>query len=75
MNIREQILNILDEVNIIIDQEENIIDIDSIVFISLVIKLEETFNILIPDEFLDVNMVKNIPSLKIIINNLLVSNE
>jgi acyl carrier protein len=71
MNIYEKIFEIVDEINIIVDQDGNIIDPDSIVFISLIVRLEETFDVLIPDEFLDLSMAQSVSNLEIIIGNLM----
>lgn len=71
MNIRDQIIDIIDELNIITDQDENIIDTDSIAFLSLIVRIEETFGILFPNEFLDITVIQSINDLEIVVNNLL----
>lgn len=46
-------------------------DIDSIVFISLVLDLEEEFNIEIPDEYLLMSTFSSIDNITLIINKLI----
>ena len=62
--------------NIIIEKIElnekgEIEDIDSIVFISLVLDLEEEFNIEIPDEYLLMSTFSSIDNITLIINKLI----
>jgi phosphopantetheine attachment domain protein len=67
MNIKNELLNIITDLGIVVDENETIQDIDSLTFVSLVVKIEEKFNITFPDEFLLLDMVKDISNLVIII--------
>ncbi len=67
MNIKNELLNIIADLGIVVDENETIQDIDSLTFVSLVVKIEEKFNITFPDEFLLLDMVKDISNLVIII--------
>ena len=51
-----------------INEKGEIEDIDSIVFISLVLDLEEEFNIEIPDEYLLMSTFSSIDNITLIIN-------
>ena len=54
-----------------INEKGEIEDIDSIVFISLVLDLEEEFNIEIPDEYLLMSTFSSIDNITLIINKLI----
>jgi len=50
----------LEENGIIVDQEGNLPDMESVVFISTVISIEEEFGIEFPDEYLNIAYFNNI---------------
>ena len=54
-----------------INEKGEIEDIDSVVFISLVLDLEEEFNIEIPDEYLLMSTFSSIDNITLIINKLI----
>ena len=59
-NEKDILMLCLEENGIIVDQEGNLPDIESIVFISTVISIEEEFGIEFPDEYLNISYFNNI---------------
>lgn len=52
MNIKKSILEVLEQVGIYIDNENQALDFDSLQYITLIVELEERFQISIEDEYL-----------------------
>ena len=75
MNTHGKILDIFDMMNIKADSDGDFTDIDSVAFVSLIVTIEETFNISFPDDLLYIDAVQSISNLEIIINNLLETTE
>lgn len=71
MNIREELLNILYELGIVVDNNGQLLDVDSILFITIIIRIEEKFNIIFPDDVLQLPLVNNINNLEIIVSNIM----
>ena len=67
MNIRDVLLELITDLGIEVDENGKICDIDSITFVSLIVRIEETFNIIFPDEFLLIEMVGDIRCLVTVI--------
>ena len=67
MNIKDFVLNLITELGIEVDENEIIRDVDSITFVSLIVRIEETFNITFPDEFLLLDLVSEVTNLVTII--------
>jgi acyl carrier protein len=47
---------------------------DSIVFVTMIIRIEEVFDIVIPDDMMNLSSIRTVDNLEIVIQNLL-SNE
>lgn len=71
MNIQEELFNIMNELGIDVGESGELLDLDSITFITMIIRVEETFGITIPDDLLMISLVNNIYNLETIIDNIL----
>lgn len=71
MNTKDIIIEKIELNGAEINEKGEIEDIDSIVFISLVLDLEEEFNIEIPDEYLLMSTFSSIDNITLIINKLI----
>ena len=71
MDIESKLIEIFNDYSIDIYNEQQVSDIDSIEYISLIIEIEDSFDIEIPDEFLDGNIFFNIDMLKSLILNMI----
>ena len=71
MSIKEELLEILDEYEITVQEDGHMDEVDSLSFVSLIIKLEEKYKIAFPDEILILESVKDINNLSIIIEQLI----
>ena len=71
MNIHNELILLLAEMNIVVDENGEFIDLDSVEFIAMIIRVEETFGITFPDDLLMMPLVNSINKLEIIINNVL----
>ena len=71
MNTKNIIIEMIELNGAGINEKGEIEDIDSIVFISLVLDLEEEFNIEIPDEYLLMSTFSSIDNITLIINKLI----
>ena len=77
MNTKQEIKNIMEEIgldvsdigNDDIDLSEYIVD--SLMFINFVVELENKFNVDLPDEYLDVDVLKSFNALSTLIEELL----
>ena len=73
--IRDAIIKELESIGIILEKEEDIdllsLEMDSMMFISFIVSLEDRFDIQIPDEFLQVDVMSSLDNLTKIIGNLL----
>ena len=74
MNIFDELIAIMDELGIAIEETGEFVDVDSITFIALIIRIEETFRIVFPDDLLVSSAIKNAHNLETIISNIM-SNE
>ena len=70
MNIYEELIVMLDELGVVIEENGEIVDMDSITFITMIIRIEETFGITFPDDLLNSSATHNIKNLERIIVNL-----
>lgn len=66
-NEKDKLVLCLEENGIIVDQEGNLPDMESVVFISTVISIEEEFGIEFPDEYLNITYFSNIDDILSII--------
>lgn len=64
--IESKVIEALNNIGILVDIEDfnsiNLKDyeMDSIMFVSFIVELEESFNIMIPDEYLSINQLTNL---------------
>lgn len=75
MNIHDELLTILNELGIIIKENGEFDNIDSITFITLIIRIEDTFGIMFPDDLLIGSVVKNVDNLETIITNIILNGD
>ena len=68
--IRERVMRCLEENGVIIDDDGNLPDIESVVFISTVLTIEEEFGIEFPDEYLSITYFSNIDDIIDTINGM-----
>jgi phosphopantetheine attachment domain protein len=71
MNIHETLNDVLDELGVVVGDDGQFSDLDSIAFITMIIRVEETFDIVIPDDFLNLSSISTVQNFEIIIRNLL----
>jgi len=71
MSIHDQIVEVINDLNITVDQNGTLLDVDSIIFLTLIVRIEETFSITFPDEFLNLELVQDLNKLETIVCNLL----
>ena len=71
MDVREKLDELFSSLNIIVDENGNMDQIDSISFISLIVGIEEEFGIEVPDEFLNYVTVQDISGLQMLVENLI----
>lgn len=77
MNIKQKVKNIMEEIgldvsdigNDDVDLSEYIVD--SLMFINFVVEIENTFNVDLPDEYLDVDVLKSFNALCTLIEELI----
>lgn len=75
-SIKKSLLVIFEEYGLQHDNEEIFYDdIESIVFVSVVISIEDYFNITIPDRYLEINIIFSLDILSTIIMEQLLINE
>ena len=74
MNIFDELIAIMDELGIAIEETGEFVDVDSITFIALIIRIEVSFGILFQDYLLVISEIKNDHNLETIISNIM-SNE
>ena len=67
MKVNDDLYRILNEYGVTITESGQLEDIDSITFITLIVKLEEVYKITFPDEILMLDSLKNIETLSTII--------
>lgn len=71
MNIHEELTVILDELGIFVGEAGEFVDIDSLTYITMIIRIEETFGIAFPDDLLSNSVTNNIKNLETIILNII----
>ena len=71
MDIHDKLLQIFNDYNIDITNVEELKEIDSIEYISIIVDIENSFNITIPDEYLSKNLFIEIDILEKLISNLI----
>ena len=80
-DVKLKIIEALNDVGILVDEEDfDVIDLreyemDSIMFVSFVVNLEEEFGINVPDEYLSLNQLANLNSVQYIIEELIKEKE
>lgn len=75
MNIHDELIVMLDELGVVTGEKGEFIDMDSITFITMVIRIEETFGISFPDDLLNSSAINTISNLETIIINVLSDGE
>ena len=70
MDTSRRVQTILDEMGIIVDEYGELYELESIEFISMIVKLEETFDVEIPDDLLSFELMTNIHDIISIINSI-----
>ena len=70
MDTGRRVQTILDEMGIIVDEYGELYELESIEFISMIVKLEETFDVEIPDDLLSFELMTNIHDIITIINSI-----
>ena len=70
MDTSRRVQTILDEMGIIVDEYGELCELESIEFISMIVKLEETFDMEIPDDLLSFELMTNIHDIITIINSI-----
>ena len=70
MDTSRRVQTILDEMGIIVDEYGELYELESIEFISMIVKLEETFDVEIPDDLLSFELMTNIHDIITIINSI-----
>lgn len=71
MSITERILKCVEENGIIILEDGNFDNLDSLTFISSVIALESEFDIEFPDEYLSTNIFSSLENVALIVNDII----
>ena len=73
MNLREELLVLLNNLGITVDDNGEFGEMDSVEFISMIVNIEEAFEIEFPDDLITMTLVNSVEKLEIIIRNCLVS--
>lgn len=68
-NVRKKLIEIIEEEGIGLDQNNSIIDIDSLRYISTILNIEEEFDIEVPDEMLNFENLNNLDSFVVLIED------
>lgn len=71
MNINGKIKEMLCDIGITYNSDYDELEMDSIQFITLVVKIEDEFMIEVPDDFLLISAMNSINNIEIILGNLL----
>lgn len=73
MNINEILTRIFDEKGVYLSENDFTEELvmDSITFISIVVAIEESFNIMIPDEYLLIDRMNSFEKVLAVVNSLL----
>lgn len=73
MNLKKEIIRICENVGAVIEENEDLSDIieDSLMYVSLIVELEDEFGIEIPTEYLNIDSIGTIDSLVLIVNRLI----
>lgn len=56
-NIKEKLIKIFNDNGVVVISEDEIIDVDSLIYISIIVEIEEEFEIEVPDEYLITNQL------------------
>lgn len=74
LNIKDNIVKLIDEVNIFADDDGALCNVDSMSYIQFIVALEDTFDIEFPDELLSIDSLKNVDDFATVVQNLLENN-
>lgn len=66
-SVKEKVLKCLEENGIDISEDGNLLNVESINFISAIVSLEEEFNIVFPDEYLGFTNITTLDSIMSIV--------
>jgi len=70
LSIKDNIVNLIDEVNIIVDDGGALCNVDSVSYIQLIVALEDAFDIEFPDELLNIAGLKKVDDFATVVQNL-----
>mgnify|MGYP002675611205 FL=1 len=56
-NIKGKLMKIFNDNGVVVISEDEIIDVDSLIYISIIVEIEEEFEIVVPDEYLITNQL------------------
>ena len=73
MSIRDTIIKLLGEVNAAVASDDEPFNLDSVAFMYFIIMIEETFEIVFPDDLLIIQDVMTVSSIEVILKNLVES--
>ena len=71
ISMRESVIRCVEECGVSIDSDGTIVDLDSFKFISLIITLEDEFDIEFPDEYLNAENMETVDSICDILSHIL----
>ncbi len=68
--IKNKMINILRQNGIIVFEENEVIEMNSLMFISLIVNIEEEFEIEVPDDYLNLNQLNCLSDFVILISSI-----
>lgn len=76
MDVRSKLVECLESIGVFIDSTAddvciNEYDVDSVMMISLIIKIEETFSVVIPDQYLNFEILSSLNGLVCLLESLI----
>lgn len=66
-----KLLAIIDELGIVINENGDFDNMDSIMFVSMIIRIEEEFCITFPEDFFDFTLMNNVQQVEMVLSNLI----
>lgn len=72
MTVKERLINCLDNIGLFIEEDDSLKDVvnSSLLFISMIIEIEQEFNVEIPDDYLDMEKLSTLSDLERMVNEL-----
>lgn len=68
--IKDKMINILRQNGIIVFEENEVIEMNSLMYISLIVNIEEEFEIEVPDDYLNLNQLNCLSDFVILISSI-----